>query len=148
MKYLLYIFLFSAALLVSCETTSSDNGELDNMWYLTRVDSLSCGKSVDYRPRHFLWSFQGTLLQTNCVDSVIMGLFYMSRFENKGSQLIVKSPFIYDRVHDDSLITENTLHRIRPYGINSLSDTFQIEKLHDDALVLKGNIVRLHFDKY
>lgn len=148
MKYLLYIFLLFAIVLTSCETTSSDNGELDNMWYLTKVDSLYSGKTIGYREKHILWSFQGTLMQTNCVDSVIMGLFYMCRFENKGDQLIIKSPFIYDRVHDDSLLTTNTLHKIRPYGINSLTDTFKIEKLHNDVMILKGNMLRLYFDKY
>ena len=69
-------------------------------------------------------------------------------FENKGDQLIIKSPFIYDRVHDDSLLTTNTLHKIRPYGINSLTDTFKIEKLHNDVMILKGNMLRLYFDKY
>lgn len=146
MKHLLYIFLFFVVLLSSCETTSSENGELDNLWYLTTVDSLSNGKTVDYRPKRVFWSFQGTLMQTNCVDR--MGSFYMYRFENRGELLIVKSPFIYDRVHSDSLITEETLDRIRMYGVNSLTDTFKIEDIGNSRMVLKDSRLRLHFEKY
>lgn len=146
MKHLLYIFLFFVVLLSSCETTSSENGELDNMWYLTTVDSLSNGKTVDYRPKRIFWSFQGTLMQTNCVDR--MGSFYMYRFENRGELLIVKSPFIYDRVHGDSLITEETLDRIRMYGVNSLTDTFKIEDIGNSRMILKDSRLRLHFEKY
>ena len=146
MKHLLYIFLFFVVLLSSCETTSSENGELDNLWYLTTVDSLSNGKTVDYRPKRVFWSFQGTLMQTNCVDR--MGSFYMYRFENRGELLIVKSPFIYDRVHSDSLITEETLDRIMMYGVNSLTDTFKIEDIGNSRMVLKDSRLRLHFEKY
>lgn len=146
MKHLLYIFLFFVVLLSSCETTSSENGELDNMWYLTTVDSLSNGKTVDYRPKRIFWSFQGTLMQTNCVDS--MNQFYMYRFEKKDGQLIVKSPFKYDRVTDDCMITEETLDIIRLYGVNSLTDTFKIEAIGNSRMVLKDNRLRLHFEKY
>jgi hypothetical protein len=116
------------------------------MWYLTTVDSLSNGKTVDYRSKRIFWSFQGTLMQTNCVDS--MNQFYMYRFEKKDGQLIVKSPFKYDRVTDDCMITEETLDIIRMYGVNSLTDTFKIEDIGNSRMVLKDSRLRLHFEKY
>ena len=133
-------------LLSSCETTSSENDELDNMWYLVNVDSLSNGQKVDYRPMRVFWSFQGTLMQINCVDS--MNQFYMYRFEKKDGQLIVKSPFKYDRVTDDCMITEETLDIIRMYGVNSLTDTFMIEAIGNSRMILRDSRLRLYFEKY
>ena len=127
MKYLLYIFLLPLLMFTSCETTSSEDGELDNMWYLVKVDSLANGNSVDYRSKRVFWSFQGTLMQTNCVDS--MNLFFMYRFENKGDMLIVKSPFQYDRVTDDKPITEQGLYRLRMYGIKRQKTSSAISKI-------------------
>ena len=146
MKYLLYIFLLPLLMFTSCETTSSEDGELDNMWYLVKVDSLANGNSVDYRSKRVFWSFQGTLMQTNCVDS--MNLFFMYRFENKGDMLIVKSPFQYDRVTDDKPITEQSLYRLRMYGINALTDSFMIESLHGETMILKDKKLRLSFERY
>jgi hypothetical protein len=116
------------------------------MWYLVKVDSLASGNSKDYRSKRVFWSFQGTLMQTNCVDS--MSLFFMYRFENKGDMLIVKSPFLYDRVNDDKPITEQSLDRLRMYGINYLTDSFLIESLHGETMILKDRKLRLSFERY
>ena len=116
------------------------------MWYLVKIDSLSNGKTVDYRHMRVFWSFQGTLMQTNCVDS--MNQFYMYRFEKKDGQLIVNSPFKYDRVTDDHMITEETLDIIRMYGVNSLTDTFLIEGISNSKMTLRDSRLRLSFEKY
>jgi hypothetical protein len=77
-----------------------------------------------------------------------MSLFFMYRFENKGDMLIVKSPFLYDRVNDDKPITEQSLDRLRMYGINYLTDSFQIESLHGETMILKDRKLRLSFERY
>ena len=147
MKHLLYILVLASVLFTSCEMNSSDNGKLDNIWYLVKVDSISNGKkAIDYRSQHIFWAFQGSLMQTNCVDS--MNLYIMYRFDATDKQLIVKSPFIYDRVEDDLFITDETLDMIRMYGINAVTDTFLIEKLNSTTMILKDDSLRLYFDKY
>lgn len=147
MKHLLYILVLASVLFTSCEMNSSDNGKLDNIWYLVKLDSISNGKkAIDYRSQHIFWSFQGSLMQTNCVDS--MNQFIMYRFDATDKQLIVKSPFIYDRVDDDQQITDETVHMIKLYGINAITDTFQIEKLNSTTMILRDDSLRLYFDRW
>lgn len=145
MKKIISIIL-SGLLLVACETTSSDNGVLDGMWYLTRVDTLSNGQTADYRSQRIFWSFQGSLAQFNCSDG--SGQFYMSHFSSTGSNLILKDIFLYDRVNGDSMIDSNSLHEVQAFGINSLNESFAIEKLNNAAMVLKDDTLRLTFEKY
>lgn len=145
MKKIFYILILSTVILSSCDVHSSDNGDLDNMWYLVQVDTLSNGRSVDYRSQKVFWSFQGSLMQTNCANDDEK---YMYKFEKSNQIIKVSSPFHYDRINGDEMITEETLDVIRPFGINSLNETFSIESLNNKKMVLKNDNLCLTFEQY
>ena len=85
MKKLLYLLFLPMLLLTSCDMESSDNGELDAMWYLVKVDSVKSGATRDYRDKRIMWSFQGDLLQMNKTER--FNAYYMAYFKNEDGYL-------------------------------------------------------------
>ena len=145
MKKIIYILILSG-LLIACDTISSDNGELDGMWYLTKVDTLSNGHSADYRSQKIFWSFQGTLAQFNCSDA--SGQFYMSYFSCTGSNLKLQDVFYYDRINGDRVIDTNTLYEVQRFGINNLNEDYAIKSMDNSNMILQNDELCLHFEKY
>jgi len=146
--FLLYMIGWTAMLLMtSCE--SSNNGDLDGMWYMTRIDSLQSGKTTNMRTAQRTWSFQGKLMQVyNYTDNSEYYHIIMSRFDNSNGLLIIHDPFIYNRMEGDITLTADSLYRLRPYGINSVPDTFVVEKMSDQKMQISDNYLRIYFDKY
>lgn len=145
MKKIIYIIILSG-LFIACDTISSDNGELDGMWYLTKVDTLSNGHSADYRSQKIFWSFQGTLAQFNCSDA--SGQFYMSYFSCTGSKLKLQDVFYYDRINGDRVIDTNTLYEVQRFGINKLNEDYAIKSMDNSYMILQNDELCLHFEKY
>ena len=146
MKKLLYILFLPLILLTSCDMESSDNGELDAMWYLVKVDSVNNGASRDYRDKRIMWSFQGSLLQMNKTERFITS--YMAYFKKENGYLKLSAPFLFDRVNGDAILTEDRLNEVRGFGINSLEESFHIESLNDEEMILKDDVLRLTFERY
>jgi hypothetical protein len=146
MKKIIFVTMFVGLLCAACDTTSSDNGDLDGMWYLTRIDTLSNGHSADYRDRRIFWSFQGTLAQFNHADGT--NHYYMSRFDHTASRLRLSDVFLYDRVEGDRFIDSSTLNELRPFGINNLSEDYLVKSLDEDKMILQDEELCLHFEKY
>ena len=139
----------AAIALSSCE--ASDNGDLDGMWYLTAVDSLQAASDVhvSMKGKSHTWAFQADLVQFfNYDEDHWDGDILMGRFDCGGGQLIIRDPFIYDRMDGDRFLTLDTLPYLSAHGINSLPDTFAIERLDRRHLRISDHLVRLHFDKY
>lgn len=129
-------------LLVSCDIESSDNGKLDGFWLLNQVDSLSKGTILDYSNQRIFWSFQYDLLQlSNLNDNTII-----YRFVRNSNQLNLNNPCMFDRALGDTLVTDMGV--LRPYGVNSLNETFNIVDLSSSNMVLESPVLRLHFVKH
>lgn len=146
MRKILILPLLLVAL-SACE--SSDNGDLDGMWHITRIDSIGNGTSADIRKELKFWSFQDKLMQ----------LFYyerdweykeilMTRFENSEGKMILSTPFIYNRLDGDIFLSADSFYLLQPYGINSMPDTFEVEHLDRKKMQLSDDVVRLYFEKY
>lgn len=138
------------ALLPSCGLVhSSDNGDLDGFWHLIQVDSIASAerKSVPYREEQVYWSFQGKLMQTQQLIRP-NEIQYIYRFEREGACLTVKEPYRYDRLEGDHKIPADSLHLLRPFGINALSTDFNIRKLKKNKMILNDDLLELHFEKY
>lgn len=146
MKKLLYIFFLPIILFSACETESSDNGELDNMWYLVKVDSLESGQTVDYRNKRIMWSFQGPFVQINETSRFIN--YYMARFSKENGYMKISTPFVVNRTCGDDFLTEDRLDEVRPLGLNSLEESFLIETLNGDEMILRDDVLRLTFERY
>lgn len=140
------IFIISGVLnlllLMSCDIESSDNGKLDGFWLLNKIDSLPNGKTTDYSNQSIFWSFQYDLLQlSNLNDNNII-----YRFEKNSKQLYLHNPCMFDRALGDSLVTNVDV--LRPYGVNSLNETFNIVDLSSSNMILESPVLRLHFVKH
>lgn len=141
--FMIFFLLFALA---GCEINSSDNGDLDGYWYLRQVDSLSNGKSVPYTSNKVFWGIYGNMT----VTEDITGTKSLFRFSHKGNELRLYDAMVHDRLVGDTLLWEKDIkeHNLFFQGVNSLDETFVIESLSGERMVLKSSILRLHFDKY
>ncbi len=129
--------------LSSCSTHGSNNGDLDGFWYLRQIDTLSTGSQTDVHEQRIFWSYIGTLMQTEGGGSPQI----IYRFDHNNTQLRVYDP--YENIQgDDRKVTEDNMELLRPVGINALDETFAVEKLTSDEMILRSNTLRLHFIKY
>ena len=92
-------------LLASCEINSSDNGDLDNWWYLRQVDNLADGTSADYVEKKVFWGYIGNLMQTQGAGAGT----YLYRFTNSGNTLRIYEPRHNARGSGDPLLTAEEL---------------------------------------
>lgn len=142
-------FLAATCLLSACE--GSDNGDMDGMWHITRIDSLDSSASADIREDLKFWSFQGNLMQVfdyNETGWDSWRTVIMTRFNHANGQLIIHTPFIYNRLDGDIFLSEDSLYLLYPHGINCIPDTFTVEKLNRKKMQLSDDVVRLYFEKY
>lgn len=146
MKKLLYILALSM-LMVSCELETSGNDELDGYWQMSQVDTLSTGHVTDTREALIYWGIQGKLLQIRFSENgKFLGEGLLFRFNRVNDDLILSSPVIHHLYETDE--PTDDVEILKPYGIFNLEETFYIEKLDDDEMVLLNNSLRLHFRRY
>lgn len=130
----------------SCET--SNNGDLDGLWLMVRVDSMQNSHSQEVRKELISWSFEKNLFQCYNHRTDMMSNAIMGRFEHNEENLIIHDMFRYNRMEGDIALTTDSIELLKPYGINQLPDTFFIEKIDKRQLKIANQIVRLCFDKY
>jgi hypothetical protein len=149
MKQFFAIVVIILSALCSCDTWSSDNGQLDGMWYLSELDSVSNNQSINYRERKVFWSFQGTILQLHSASCPKeLEKKYMCAFDYRNNSLRVYSVSLYDRMNGNQYLSEEEISEVRKFGINSLDETFRIESLSERVMILKGSKLRLVFEHY
>lgn len=107
------------------------------MWHLTKVDTLSTNGSKDCSAEGLYWNIEGKLLQ---IDKCF------TRISSKDNKLYTEGLYKDDFGLDDPVVED--IEPLRPYGINSLNESFEIEKNSDGRLILKSQILRLFFRKY
>lgn len=133
--------------MVSCELETSGNDELDGYWQMSQVDTLSTGHVTDTREALIYWGIQGKLLQIRFSENgKFLGEGLLFRFNRVNDDLILSSPVIHHLYETDEPIDDVEI--LKPYGIFNLEETFYIEKLDDDEMVLLNNSLRLHFRRY
>ena len=145
---IIYIFALLATVVASlglnsCSTEGSNNGDLDGYWYMRQIDTLSTGSQTDVHEKRIFWSYIGTLMQTQGNGSPQI----IYRFDHNNTQLRVYDPYRNIWVADQK-VTEENQNILRPVGINALDETFTVEVLTSDEMVLRSNTLRLHFIKY
>ena len=130
-------------LVSSCELETSGNGDLDGMWHLVRVDTLSTSGVKQMDGEKIYWSFQYKLLQVD--DKTGARNSALLRFEHAGGTLRLHTPYVYDRTNGDSPLTDVSL--IAPFGINALENNFTVERLNGSKMIINDNYLRLYFKK-
>lgn len=143
MRRLLY-FTLSLIMITSCTLDSSDNGALDGYWQLSSIDTLANGHSVNMRDSGIFWAFNFNLLVTRSTKEPLGEILY--DFEKTEDNLILSNPYILYRDSSDIKVTDVNL--LKKYGVNSLLETFTIEHLNSNKMVLQSNLVCLNFRKY
>ncbi len=142
-----FIYLIGVALLaVGCTMESSDNGNLDGLWQLTRIDTLQTGRSVDMRYSQVVWCVQGALLETRIADHYEMEDDVIFRFSLSGDSLKLHSPFFSYRDLGDVKVEDVSL--LYPFGIMRLEECFLVQHLSSSYMQLQSDSLRLYFRKY
>lgn len=127
----------------SCEIETLDNGDLDGMWHLTKVDTLATSTTADMGNKRIYWSFQARLLELDDKSGAHQSI--LMRFEHNGATLRLYDPYIYDREDGDKALEDITL--LNPYGIVAPDETYTIESLSGSKMVLLSGTYRMYFTK-
>lgn len=128
--------------LASCDIeTSSDAGDFNGMWHLTRVDTIATGGVLDLKNEKLFWAFQNKLMQADDKNEKLAKI--LMRFNQTNTQLTLHTPYVYDRENGDVPLSDPTL--LAPYGINKLEENFQVLKLTGSKMVLQSETLKLTF---
>lgn len=127
----------------SCEIQTLDNGDLDGMWHLTKVDTLATSASADMGSKRIYWSFQARLMQLDDKSGANQSI--LMRFEHNGQTLRLYDPYIYDRENGDRPVEDITL--LNPFGIVVPDETYTVESLSGSKMILLSGTYRLYFKK-
>ena len=127
----------------SCEIETLDNGDLDGMWHLTKVDTPPPPPPADMGSKRIYWSFQARLLELDDKSGAHQSI--LMRFEHNGATLRLYDPYIYDREDGDKALEDITL--LNPYGIVAPDETYTIESLNGSKMVLLSGTYRMYFTK-
>lgn len=129
----------------SCTIEQSDNGKLDGFWKLTRVDTLATGGQLNLSEKGIFWSVQMNLLsvEDKYDDGAIPILF---RFAHEGGQLKLSEPRESYQMTGDKLVED--VNKLKPFGINQINETFQVETLNSSHLYLSTDKLRLSFTRF
>ena len=147
-KFYTYIIMACAcmmtAMLSSCELETSGAGDFDGMWHLTRVDTLATGGVLDLSKEKIFWSFQFNLMEADDKDHGHQSI--LMRYNKSDGKLLLTQPYAYDRENGDAPLAEPTL--LKPFGINNIEETFQIQKLSGGKMQLQSEMLKLYFKKF
>ncbi len=130
----------------SCTIEHISNGKLDGFWHFEELDTLSTGGVNDLREDLLFWGFSAALMHTQGAANS----FYF-RFDHTGNSLVLYDSYL-DHGHQDNEnggdipVSDPTL--LHPYGIQSLADTFYVETLTNNIMILSTPQYRLHFTKF
>ena len=139
------LILISLLALSSCKLETSDNGKLDGFWKLTRVDTLTTGGVLDLTERGIFWSVQVNLLSVKDKYEED-GREILFRFDHSGGKLTLSEPRIGYQYTGD--IDVDDPDKLRPFGINNLKETFNVEGLNNHHLYLTTSTLRLSFTRF
>lgn len=146
MKKLLYISLFLLAV-SSCTLETSDNGKLDGLWHLERIDTLQTGGATDLSNEKIFWAVENKLLQFQGGPT---GTFSF-HFTNTGDSLILLSPYrSYGHEENGTGGDQQVMNPsvLKPYGVQRLEEHFFKESLKSSSMVLRSDSLRLYFKKF
>ncbi len=130
--------------LSSCSWFHGDNsGKLGGYWHLTRIDTLETGGYEDMPQTPIFYSVQGEILEVRNVDA---NLLYIFRYKHVSNTLSLFDARRSWREQGDPVVED--VEELRPFGINKLEESFVIETLDGNHMVLRSDMLKLYFDKF
>lgn len=143
---LIFLLPVLALLFSSCSLeTDNDAGDLEGMWHLVRIEESVTNTHRDVSNEVIFWSFQAKLLQLE--DKTGTHNSYLYRFNINNNQLVLSSPYLFDRENGDHLLTTYDTS-LALYGIKTITPTLQIESKKKGKLIFSDGSVKLYFDKF
>ena len=145
-KSIISLLCFAAAAtgMTSCDGLEmSQNGKLEGYWHIVEFDTLATGGVCDMSEGTLFLGVQMRLMSFYDSSSKVANLF--SHFEKTDSTLRFYDFFRDDRLAGDH--RETDISATRSYGINDLNETFYIEHLSSNSLILKGSTLRIKLRK-
>lgn len=144
----LFIVLCTSSMVLTfaaCKLETSDNGQLDGFWKLTRVDTLATGGVLDLRESGIFWSVQMNLIsvEDKYQEDAHPILF---RFNHTGTTLELSEPYISYQYTGDKAVDD--VKTLAPFGINNLKESFTVETLNSSKLYLSTSQLRLSFTRF
>ena len=145
MKKIVFAFLALTMVFVqsSCELERSDNGDFDGLWQLASVDTLETDGHKDMRESNISWCIQGSLLQLMYIHT---GYSFFCSFNQADGVLIVDNLHKWSKDEGDPLVTD--VADVQRFGVNALTEHFQIKTINSSTMVLESPLLRLNFRKY
>ena len=148
MKRYLYIIL---AFLIVSQTISCESyqihGDLDGFWQVKSIENKQTGNITNCNGDIY-YSFQRDLILVSYVSPTIPKgqikenhIAYFT-YEN---DTISMTDF---RVYIDKDATPSPLSKIEKFGLYDIYNSFEVEKLHKNDLILNSNKVRIVMLKY
>lgn len=150
MKHLIYLIILSCltSITTSCELETSDSGNLDGNWQLMSIDTILTRGINNVKDNQIFYAIQYHLLNI--------------KVNNRNTESLVTNPFFHFSYEKDSLYltfvdetkdpteahTASIMKQLRTLGINSPNEHFKVESLCSDKMILRTNLLRLHFRKF
>lgn len=124
-----------------------DTGDYGNFWMLEQLDSMSTGEQIDYRGRQIFWAIQGEILEiTDKSNGLYRSAGLLFEYTEMKDSLFLRHPRYSRRMEGDPDVTD--VEVIKPYGVNQLENHFKVEKINGSHMVLRDDVVRLHFKSF
>lgn len=136
--------IMTVATFSACTIESSDAGDYEGMWHLTRVDTIATGGVFDLSRQKIYWSFQFKLMEGR--DKSAKERAILMRFSSGGGKLVLNSPYAYNREEGDEPLSDITL--LKPYGINKTEEEFQVLSISGSNMKLQSEMLVLSFKKF
>lgn len=128
--FILPFLLMSLLLFTACQK-ADDNGELGGFWKLMSVETFATGSLNDYSKKSYFLAVQLDLMQFRTFE------VNYARFQHRGDSLHVQ--MIGDKLPGNLLST---------FGFEAAEQSFFVERLSDNRLVLRTLLSRLTFKKF
>lgn len=146
-KILYTLYIYITVTLFACSGFEiSDNGDLDGMWHLVSADSIGVNcPTIDFKHEGIFWSVQDKLLSLEDKTQKNQNIFM--RFSHEGTILKTFDPYINHHREQAEEKTED-VNLLRPFGINTLTEQFVVERLDGEEMILQSNLLRLKFIRY
>lgn len=126
MKIIKYILFISLLLLASCDK-AFENGELDGMWRLEKVEVS--GKEI--YPSDVYYSFQRHLVMLGVYSEQAPPLLYMANFDYSAGKIVMNNFYAHPGIEGECNLSE-----LEKYYIYNATETFMVDVLNADVLLM------------
>lgn len=147
MKHRIHPILLGLSLTFACACGDFDiNGDLDGMWHLRTVETLSDNNQEEVKNQHIYYSWQQHLVTVKRFTKENNAPKYpqqIGRFTHTGDSLILHNFVLFQ--NEDIIATDSILH---PFYLDGTVSRYAIKQLDSDKMILRSKHRELTFKKF